>query len=275
MDAWPDMRRRAAIDHLRASEWLRQVEWYAEIDSTNLHARREVEASRSQLPALFVADRQTAGRGRSDRQWWSPDGCLMLSLLVDQSMLPTHVASWSQLSLVVGVAAANAAEPFITPARVQLKWPNDLYVGERKLAGILIEAMPVSVASSKEQQMVFIIGLGLNVHVDFKGAPDDVQKRACSLSEFASEPLTTEDVLVQFIEQMEKELDRWRADESEWWQKWSERSLLTERTVHLRIPGDTQLIGHCEGIDATGRLLIRDATGLHSIQSADVLQWSR
>ncbi len=144
MDHWSEQRRQAAIEHLEESGWLQHVQWFTEIDSTNSLARRMLAGRVLRLPALLAADQQTAGRGRSARAWWSPSGCLMFSLVIGSDHMPADPLAWPQLSLVSGVAAAIAVEREVPDINVQLKWPNDLYVHGRKLAGILVEAVPCS-----------------------------------------------------------------------------------------------------------------------------------
>ena len=121
-----------------------------------------LERSRRGLtePALLVAERQTAGRGRLGRSWWSdaaPGSTLTFSL-----GLRLAPADWSGLSLVVGLALAEALDP--AGGHLGLKWPNDLWLrGEdRKLGGVLIEVAPLADAASAHERWL-VIGAGLNI----------------------------------------------------------------------------------------------------------------
>ena len=123
------------------------VEVLPEIDSTNTELMRRARAGRTE-PTLLVAEQQTAGRGRMGRQWESaPGDSLTFSL-----GLPLQPADWSGLSLAVGLSLAESLHPSI-----RLKWPNDLWLDERKLGGILVEA-----ASSSGSSFV-VVGVGLNI----------------------------------------------------------------------------------------------------------------
>jgi BirA family biotin operon repressor/biotin-[acetyl-CoA-carboxylase] ligase len=123
------------------------VEVLPEIDSSNTELMRRARAGQTE-PTLLVAERQTAGRGRLGRPWQSAVGdSLTFSL-----SLPYAPRDWSGQSLAVGLAVAESLHPDIG-----LKWPNDLWVAERKLGGILIEA-----ASSGGRSQV-VIGIGLNI----------------------------------------------------------------------------------------------------------------
>ena len=123
------------------------VEVLPEIDSSNTELMRRARAGQTE-PTLLVAERQTAGRGRLGRPWQSAVGdSLTFSL-----SLPYAPRDWSGLSLAVGLSVAESLHPDIG-----LKWPNDLWVADCKLGGILIEA-----ASSGGRSQV-VVGIGLNI----------------------------------------------------------------------------------------------------------------
>ena len=126
------------------------VEILPEIDSTNSELMRRARCGRIE-PVLLVAERQTAGRGRLGRSWLSAgDQSLTFSL-----GLPLAPADWSGLSLAVGVSLAESLHPAI-----RLKWPNDLWLAERKLAGILIETASFG---EREAQRYAVVGVGINI----------------------------------------------------------------------------------------------------------------
>jgi BirA family biotin operon repressor/biotin-[acetyl-CoA-carboxylase] ligase len=108
---------------------------YEEVSST-LDVAHELAAKGAEAGTLIVARTQTAGRGRMGRTWRSEPGAGLWLTLIERPANPSAV---EVLSLRVGLALAPALDPF-ADAPVQLKWPNDLYVAQRKLAGILIEA---------------------------------------------------------------------------------------------------------------------------------------
>ena len=126
------------------------VEVLPEIDSTNTELMRRARAGIAE-PVLLVAERQTQGRGRLGRGWTSqPGDSLTFSLGV-----PLAPADWAGLSLAVGVAVAEQLHP-----SVRIKWPNDLWVDDRKLAGILVETAGTSAPSASRYA---VIGVGINV----------------------------------------------------------------------------------------------------------------
>lgn len=127
------------------------VEVVPEIASTNSELMRRAREGRTE-PVLLVAEHQTAGRGRLGRGWVSHAGeSLTFSL-----GLPLAPADWSGLSLAVGVSLAESLHP-----RIQLKWPNDLWLADRKLAGVLIETASFGEAGVSRRYAV--IGIGINI----------------------------------------------------------------------------------------------------------------
>jgi BirA family biotin operon repressor/biotin-[acetyl-CoA-carboxylase] ligase len=127
------------------------VEILPEIDSSNTELMRRARAGRT-VPVLLVAEHQTAGRGRMGRQWHSPPG----SSLTFSLGLPLAPADWSGLSLAVGVSLADSLAQ-LAGADVRIKWPNDLWLGAGKLAGILIET------AGAGPSRFAVIGVGINL----------------------------------------------------------------------------------------------------------------
>lgn len=146
-------------------------------ESTNELALSAIDQGESAGTA-FVADHQTAGRGRrerdgSRRRWFSPPGKnLYLSVVVRPRV---QVARAAAITLAVGVELVELLRE-TTGVDVQLKWPNDLYVGDRKLAGILTEA-----ATGPSGLKGAAVGVGMNVNVAADAFPDELQQVATSL----------------------------------------------------------------------------------------------
>ena len=172
------------------------VEVLPQVDSTNSELMRRCRAgslaalSNSALGSpeapeaiLLVAEHQNAGRGRLGRPWQSQAGASLTFSLG----LPLRPANWSGLSLAVGVSLAESLEPANgQPPTLQLKWPNDLWLGQRKLGGILVET-----ASWGDQRYV-VIGVGLNVtqpEEDFSAATSGTAGKAQSPAPMAATSL--------------------------------------------------------------------------------------
>lgn len=128
------------------------VEIQPETDSTNSELMRRAKAGQT-APLLLVAEHQTAGRGRLGRTWRDGGQSAKPSVLMFSLGLQLTPASWSGLSLAVGLGVATSLHPAL-----RLKWPNDIYWEERKLGGILIETMALP-----GRRRYAVIGVGINI----------------------------------------------------------------------------------------------------------------
>ncbi|HEX5521452.1 MAG TPA: biotin--[acetyl-CoA-carboxylase] ligase, partial [Longimicrobiaceae bacterium] len=139
-----------------AARWgVPRVELLGETDSTN-DVARALGAAGAPAGTVVLADAQRAGRGRAGRAWQSPPGLgVWLSLLLRGASLPEPTL----LPLLVGLGAARALDGVLGAGRVQIKWPNDLLVGDRKLAGVLAEADLGSAGGP-----AVVVGIGINVN---------------------------------------------------------------------------------------------------------------
>lgn len=170
-------------------------------DSTNAEARRELEArpqaARNLDGRLIAAEVQRAGRGRRASDWWSgPAGAnLAVTLIVCPTTDPPEA-----LGLLAACALAGAVAPW-TPVPPALKWPNDLRLGERKVAGLLVE-MPSAAAAARAA----LVGLGLNVHA---APPPEVAPYATGcLADLASRRPVRTRILAAWLLGLEKRLAR-------------------------------------------------------------------
>jgi BirA family biotin operon repressor/biotin-[acetyl-CoA-carboxylase] ligase len=223
----------------------------AEVGSTNDVLREQARAGAREWTAL-IAERQTHGRGREGRAWSSPPGNLFLSVLLRPSL---PVSELGLLPLLAGVAVAEACIAFGAEAR--LKWPNDVVVGERKLAGILVEAV-----SSHERAEFVVAGVGLNLRAVAVMLPEELQPLATSLEDETGRAYDPEDAARAIIERMRVwyhrhaaegagvVLEAWRGLSVAWW----------GRAVEVTAAG-SRVQGRATGIDASGALLLTAGSG--------------
>lgn len=144
----------------------------AETGSTNDDAKRAALEGQVAHGAVFVAGRQSAGRGRGDHRWHSPDGNVYLSVVLRLRTAPEKLPP---LSLAIGVALARVIDEALGEDRARIKWPNDVYVDDRKIAGILIEVVSKGAAGRR----ALVVGAGLNVAA--REFPNELAGRATSL----------------------------------------------------------------------------------------------
>lgn len=223
----------------------RDIEWYDTIESTQVRARAW---ARDGAPegATVIAETQTAGRGRLGRQWHSPPGVnLYCSIILRPTLPPTRVP---QLALVAGLAVADAAHA-TTGLAVRIKWPNDVVIGDRKLAGILLEM------EAEMDRVDFVVaGIGVNVNLPADAFPDDLRARATSLSSALGAPVDRAVFTARLLADLEA---RYRAFLMHGFgglrAEWEARASLTERTVTVAGP-DGALTGRVVGVDDDGAL---------------------
>jgi len=151
----------ADLESLLQGTFLANVIHFRETDSTNTRAIELLASGDSvTTPCLVYAESQSAGRGRGANQWWSVSGSLTFSLIVDLKRTGLLVEQIPLLPLLTGMAILRTGEAMLPGADFKLKWPNDVYLSDRKLAGVLIE-----VPSQSDGRAV--IGIGLNVNNSF------------------------------------------------------------------------------------------------------------
>src|SRR5216684_4549287 len=150
-----------------------RIHYFDEIDSTQEFAR-ELAASGAAEGTVVIAERQSAGRGRMGRTWHSPAGVNLYTTIVLRP--PISLAEVSRLSLVAGVAAAEALERD-APGIVALKWPNDVWLRGRKTGGIIAEA----VSDSHQQLSCVLLGIGININLTADEIPPELRDKATSL----------------------------------------------------------------------------------------------
>ena len=132
------------------------VEVLPQVDSTNAELMRRTRQGIAD-PVLLTTPEQTAGKGRQGKVWLSAPGA-SLTFSLGLPLAPQAGTGWSGLSLAVGVSVARALHP-----AVQLKWPNDLWVHDHKLGGILVETASIDTAGKPANTRYAVVGVGLNI----------------------------------------------------------------------------------------------------------------
>jgi BirA family biotin operon repressor/biotin-[acetyl-CoA-carboxylase] ligase len=231
----------------------------ASVGSTNDEARRLARAGAADMTTLR-ADEQTGGRGRGGRSWASPAGNLYLSLIIRPHCPASRAA---ELGFIAGLALTDMLAPHAGASAARLKWPNDVLLGGRKLAGILLEA-----ESNGERLECVVIGMGANLI----SHPDATAMPATDLLTATGRRIDPRDC----VEPLRAAFARWR----EAWEEagfaviresWRARAAGRGERVRVRLPtGD--ITGRFEDIDADGALLLTRPDGARQrISAGDVL----
>lgn len=221
---------------------------YDVLDSTNEEARRLAEAGEAG-PLWIVAREQTSGRGRRGREWVSRAGNLFATLLLRPQRPPDQCA---QLSFVAALAVGDVVAGYAPNARVALKWPNDVLLDGKKVAGMLLES-----SGAKARMDWLAVGIGINL----ANFPDGVEFPATSLAALTGRAPDAGDSAAKLAA-------RWDA----WYETWmnsgfapirdawlARASGLGER-VHARLAG-REVQGVFEGLAEDGALIMRESSG--------------
>lgn len=207
-----------------------------ETGSTNLDARVGSHGD------VFTADYQSAGRGRLDHKWEARKGenLMMSAVLSVEGMEPEKVAT---LPIVIGLAATKALDP-----TAKLKWPNDVLVEGKKLAGILCERHGDNV----------IVGIGVNVNTE-RFSPE-LERRAVSLKMLDKQEVEIAEVRDKLLKSFSDYYEVWEARgfDEELLKMLSEIDYLRGKTISVRQTDDdlSPLVGLCEGVAVDGSLIV-------------------
>lgn len=243
-----------SLKRISDESFVAKIDYHVELSSTNDRALELVEQGNVQSPLLVIAESQTAGRGRGNNQWWSADGALTFSLVLHADHVDLPPERRPQISLTAGLGVCEALAEIMPGHNFSLKWPNDVYLGRKKVCGILVEVPP-------RDEQHFVVGIGINVNNSFNNAPADLRSTATSLFDEAGEECDRVEILLRVLQRLAEALDLLTNDPGELTKAFSRRCLLSGRTVHLQA-GANATIGRCLGIAGDGALLIETDSGL-------------
>lgn len=241
---------RAKFSQLKSARGVRLGEPLSAVAETGSTNDDAMEAARNGANhgALFVADAQTAGRGRRGARWASPPGENLLFSVVLRPELSLQRSG--TLTLAVGLAVREVAAARVTAA-VQVKWPNDVLARGKKLAGILLE-------SQLDAGRVSAIVVGVGMNVGMREPPEDIATIATSLSLLGDTRATREEVLVELLAALERRIAVHQQD--------GLRPVLAELRSHDALFGRRvrvdQVEGECAGIADDGSLIVRTDEGV-------------
>jgi BirA family biotin operon repressor/biotin-[acetyl-CoA-carboxylase] ligase len=228
------------------------------VDSTNAEALRAIGQG-GQAPFLVLAERQVSGRGRRGRKWVSPFAENLYYSLVLR--IDGGVRQLEGLSLVVGLAVLQALRNFGVPG-AGLKWPNDVLVGNKKIAGILLELVgdPADVCH-------VVLGIGVNVNMQ---VADEVDQQWTSIRLESGRSSDRNALVVELSKQLSAYIQRHQVDGfSALQSEWEANHLWQDRSVSL-IAGSSHVDGVVLGIDSQGALRLK-VSGVEKVFSGGEL----
>ena len=237
---------------LRTKTFGRTLHILQEAPSTNTAALALAQKG-AEDGTVVVAERQTAGRGRLGRSWYSPvRENLYCSVIVRQTPAPNRLTEWlSWVPLLSAVAAARAVQ-IVTGLSPSLKWPNDIIIGQRKLGGVLCETN-----GSRTQGRFVVVGIGINVNTPRDAFPDEIRQLATSLAAEAAHPFDRAALLAALLSELEIRFEGLIAEQfADVKREYTKLCSTLGRHVRISLASGESVEGQADSINPDGSLRI-------------------
>ena len=249
----PDLVIPSEISPILKTKWMgKEIRYFRTIDSTNSEAY-QLALRGAKEGEIVLAESQEKGRGRVGRQWFSPAFLNLYLSVILRPNLPPHRASL--LTLMAAVATADAIERF-SGLHPTIKWPNDILLNGRKIAGLLNE-----IHSETDRIHFVVLGIGVNLNVDRQRFPQMIRDRATSLKEGMGRKISRKAFLAMLLESLEKWYGVFLEDGgASVLNAWRDRAQIAGK--HVRISSfDEVLVGRAVDVDSEGALLVQMRNG--------------
>jgi len=225
----------------------------------------------SKLPLVITSDEQTAGRGRLSNTWWTGPGSLALSMLLDAKQHGLKPQTSAQLSLAIGYAAMVALRTVtqetltetgtFAMSNIEIRWPNDVYVNDRKITGILIE-MP--------NRHHVVIGVGVNTNNTAADAPEEIRDRIVTLSDVLGKKIDQDRLIFLLCREMMDILNDFPSQMPQLIAKVEANLYQTGKMVNISSENE-QISGKCLGLNPEGALRVLTETGEKAVVSSVIV----
>jgi BirA family biotin operon repressor/biotin-[acetyl-CoA-carboxylase] ligase len=234
-----------------------RAEHFPSLTSTNDYARERAASLPRDQRLLVVADEQTAGRGRGANRWWTGSGSLACSLLFDPAARQIERRYYPMISLAAAITIAETTAGVLSRLDVGLHWPNDVFVGQRKLAGMLIEAMPDG---------RHVLGIGCNVNNRISAAPPELASIVTSLVDLTGKEHGRGELLFDMLRRLDGRLAELARSPHALGRRADELCLQHGKRLTIRL-GQRETVGTCAGVADDGALVLDTADGRQSFYS--------
>ena len=248
----PDVMSKAEIESLVHAKWAgARVVCYEETDSTNVRAKEAGEKG-EEHGTLFVAERQEAGRGRRGRRWESPAGVsIYMTILLRPELAPVEAP---RLTPLMAIAVAEGIRR-VTGLDCQIKWPNDVIIGGKKICGILTEM-------SAEIGLINYLVIGVGINVNQESFPKEIETKATSLKLELGRHVRRSELIAAVMEEFEVCYETFfkTGDLSQVREKYNRMLVNRGREVRVLEPGN-EYEAYALGINDEGELIVRTKDG--------------
>lgn len=238
------------------------IHFYQEVESTNNTAKKFVEDDAPE-GTVVIAEHQTAGRSRKNEDWVSPEGGIYMTMILRPEVTLLEA---SKLTIVTGVAIAKTLHDEFN-INVGIKWPNDLLIGNKKICGILTEAV-----TQKNKLEAVLVGVGIDVNVDDEDIPNKIKNIATSVKKETNIVFNRAAIMREFFRIFEELYEKFKeGDFKEIVSEWRRFSSTTGNRVKV-YKGGKALIADAVGITNNGALIIEKDDGkLEKITSGECI----
>lgn len=239
----------SAFDLLKLQQdtFLESIEYFEQLESTNTAASRLINSTPALDNVLILTAEQTAGRGQGNHKWYAGQGALTFSLIRHFSNLRGN--ELATLGLATGIGVAEALQK-LTPAAIQLKWPNDIFVEGKKLGGVLIE-------TTQAAPQTPVIGIGLNINNSIQDhLPENVAASSISLIDLIGKTSNLTELLIGLLSRLNNFYKQLNAKTADIPANWNVRCMFNGSKVDF-VQGEMRYQATCHGVQADGALLLK------------------
>lgn len=251
------------LQDLKTKKWAKELLYtFEEVNSTNKVAKKLANEGKAE-GTVVVAEHQSQGKGRLGRTWSSPKGKgIWVSIILRPHILPTKA---SQITFVIAVGMLKALKNFVN-LDVKIKWPNDILINTKKVAGILTE-----LSAEIERINYVVIGIGVNVNQSQNEFPLEFRDKATSLKLASGQEIARVKVLQAMLEEIEKAYNLYLAEGfSPIIDQWKQNSFTLGKEVKV-LMNDGEIEGLAFDVNEDGCLLVKDDDKkVHTILAGDV-----
>jgi len=228
----------------------KEIYYYPEIKSSNIMAKEKALHREDGIieGTLVIAERQSAGKGRLGREWFSPAGGIWLSIILYPQLPPSYIP---RITLMTAVAVVKAIK-ICTQIESQIKWPNDILINEKKVCGILTEM-------SAELDIInwVVVGIGINVNIDDRNFPEDIYQNTTSLKETLGKEVSRVKMIQIFLQEFEKYYESLKSRKfSSILKEWKLYSHTLGRKIKVDM-GERMVKGEAININEEGALILK------------------
>ncbi len=232
----------------------KEIYYFPELKSTSIIAKEKALHGAEGIGegTLIIAERQSAGKGRLGREWFSPAGGIWLSIILYPQLSPSYI---SRITLMTAVAVVKAIK-ICTHIKSQIKWPNDILINEKKVCGILTEM-------SAELDIInwVVVGIGINANIDLRDFPEDIQENTISLKETSGKEISRVKLAQTFLQEFEKYYEKLKRKEFPFILKeWRLYSHTLGKKIRVDI-GERIISGEAMDISESGVLILKKEDG--------------